>query len=125
MFSYVIPFSIVRTYRDPRLELADDGLRIRGYYLPWGTKRITYNAIRSARRVTMGALTGRCRLWGTANPRYWAALDLTRPGKKVAFTLDLGRHVRPFITPDDPAAFESALAEHGVTVDHGGRAPII
>jgi hypothetical protein len=112
-------------YRDARIELARDGVHIRGYYFPWGNKRIPYETIRSARRVTMGALTGRARIWGTANPGYWASLDLARPRKRVAFLMDVGRRVRPFVTPDDPAAFESALIEHGIAIDRDGRAPIV
>jgi hypothetical protein len=71
-------------------------------------------------------LTGRARLWGTANLRYWASFDPQRPRKKVAFILDTGRAVRPFLTPDDPDAFESALTAHcDVTVERRGRSIII
>jgi hypothetical protein len=99
-------------YADPRIEADASGLRIRHYYLPFGDKRIPWESIRSVGRVKVGALRGRLRIWGTANPRYWANLDPSRPKKKVGFVLDLGRGVRPFITPDDPAAFEAALSAH-------------
>jgi hypothetical protein len=113
-------------YKDPRIECSAEGVRIRGYYVPWGSKRIPCQAIRSIRRVNVGALTGRARLWGTANPRYWANLDPQRPRKKVAFILDTGRAVRPFLTPDDPDAFEAAVTAHcGVTVERGGRSVVI
>jgi hypothetical protein len=112
-------------YSDRWIECSGDGLRIRGYYVPWGSKRIRYGAIRSARRVGIGALTGRGRIWGTANPRYWANLDPKRSRKKVGFILDLGRAVRPFITPDDPDAFESALRANDVDVERRGRGVVI
>src|SRR4051794_18690162 len=113
-------------YRDPRIECSADGLLVRGYYLPWGSKRIPYQAIRAIRRVNMGGLTGRARIWGTANPGYWAHLDLQRPRKRVAFILDLGRAVRPFLTPDDPRAFEAALAAHcDAPIERGGRSVIV
>jgi hypothetical protein len=99
-------------YTDPRIEATADGLRIRHYYLPFGDKRIGWEEIRSVGRVEVGALRGRFRIWGTANPRYWANLDPGRPRKKQGFILDLGRTVKPFITPDDPAAFEAALRAH-------------
>ena len=35
--------------------------------------------MRSVRRVNMGALTHSARIWGTANPRYWASLDPEPP----------------------------------------------
>jgi hypothetical protein len=71
-------------------------------------------------------LTGRARLWGTANPRYWANLDPQRPRKQVGFILDTGHAVCPFLTPDDPATFESSLTAHcDVAVERGGRSVII
>ena len=99
-------------YRDRWIECGDDGIRIRGYYFPWGTKQIAYGRIRSVRRVALGALTGKGRIWGTANPRYWASLDPRRPVKRVGLILDVGRAVRPFITPDDPDAVEAIIREH-------------
>jgi hypothetical protein len=91
---------------------------VRGYYVPWGTKRIGYGSIRSLRRVSVGAFTGRGRIWGTANPRYWASLDPRRPRKEVGFLVDAGRRVRPFLTPDDPVAFAAAVGAH-VPVEDG------
>jgi hypothetical protein len=99
-------------YTDPRIEATSDGLWIRHYYLPFGDKRIPWDTIRSVGRVEVGALRGRFRIWGTANPRYWANLDPGRPRKKTGFILDLGGTVKPFVTPDDPAAFEAALGAH-------------
>ena len=99
-------------YRDRWIECTSEGLRIRGYYFPWGTKQIPYPSIRSVRRVEMGAFSGRGRIWGTGDFRYWASLDPARRHKKVGLVLDLGRRVRPFITPDDPAAVEAAIREH-------------
>jgi hypothetical protein len=96
-------------YHDRWIDVADDGLRIRGYYFPWGTKRIAYSAIRGARRVHMTAMRGKWRIWGTADPRYWASFDPGRPRKTVGFIVDVGRRVKPFVTPDDPDAFGAAL----------------
>lgn len=50
----------------------------------------------------MGLVTGRGRIWGTASPRYWAHLDPGRPRKRTALILDVGRRVRPLVTPADP-----------------------
>lgn len=96
-------------YHDAWIECTDTEVRIRGYYFPWGTKHIPYATIRGVQRVRMGALTGRGRVWGTANPRYWAGLDPQRGRKQIAFVLDLGRRVRPFLTPDDPETFATVL----------------
>jgi hypothetical protein len=113
-------------YADPRIEATADCLRIKHYYLPFGDKRIPWDGIRSAGRVEVGALHGRFRIWGTANPRYWANLDPGRPRKKLGFILDLGATVKPFVTPDDPAAFEAALRAHTeAPIENQDRAPII
>ncbi|MGD3106166.1 hypothetical protein [Streptomyces sp. YGL11-2] len=121
------------TYHDRWIACTPDAVRIRGYYFPWGTKTIPYTAIRSLRRVEMGVLTGQGRIWGTANPRYWASLDPGRMGKSTALVLDLGGYVRPFITPDDPDAVEAVIRERahlGAEGRDGGgegknRAPVV
>jgi len=116
----------VSEYRDRWISATPEGLRIRGYYFPWGTKRIAYPQVRGWRRVELGTLTGRGRIWGTANPRYWAGLDPRRPTKSTALILDLGRPVRPFLTPDDPDAFEAVLSEcTGLPPQDTGRGPIV
>jgi hypothetical protein len=102
---------VTDSYEDRWITCTTDAIEIRGYYFPWGVKRIPYDAVRSLRRVAMGAVTGKWRIWGTANPRYWASLDPGRPGKDRALILDVGTTVRPFITPDDPDAVERIIRE--------------
>jgi hypothetical protein len=99
-------------YRDRWIECTADAIRIRGYYFPWGSKRIPYGSIRSVRRVTMGPLSGKGRIWGTGSLRYWASLDPGRPGKDTALILDTGHYVRSFITPDDTQKVEAILRAH-------------
>lgn len=98
-------------YRDPRIECGADGIVITGYY-PWGSKRIAYSSVRALQRVALSAARGRGRIWGTANPRYWANFDPQRPKKHTGFVIDLGRNVSPFVTPDDPDGFESVVRAH-------------
>lgn len=107
-------------YRDRWIACTPDALHIRGYYVPWGTKTIPYGAIRAVRRVPVTLLTGGGRIWGTANPRYWASLDPGRPRKTSGLVLDLGHFVRPFITPDDTEAVERIIrARAGLAADGG------
>lgn len=108
-------------YRDRWIECPGGGIRVRGYYFPWGTKRIRYASIRSVRRVQLSVFRGRARIWGTSNLRYWASLDPGRPRKHVGFVVDTGRFVRPLLTPADPDAFEAELRLH-VTVESGPAA---
>jgi hypothetical protein len=104
------------TYTDGWVTCAEDEIRVRGYYFPWGTKRIPYARIRAVRRVRLSAGRGRGRIWGTANPRYWASLDWKRPTKHLALVLDLGRRVHPFLTPEDSDAALEVIRRH-VAVD--------
>ena len=99
-------------YRDRRIECSDGEVRVRGYYFPWGTKRIRYDSIRSLHRFTMTALGGKGRIWGSGDLRHWANFDPQRPRKSVGFFLDVGRRFIPFLTPDDPDAFENVVREH-------------
>src|SRR5664280_954528 len=98
-------------YVDGSIECSPDRLRIHWYYFPWGTKSIAYSSIRGVRRVDIGALSGRGRIWGTANPRYWANLDAARPKKTAGLILDVGGFVKPFITPSHIDEVESILRE--------------
>ena len=115
-------------YEDTRIRCTAEAIEVRGYYFPWGTKHIPYGSIRSITRVNLGALTGRGRVWGTANPGRWANFDPRRAGKQVGFDLQLGGPVKPLITPDDPDAFETAVRGHvdpGVFATGGKRSSIV
>jgi hypothetical protein len=100
-------------YRDRWIECTQEEVKIRGYYLRWGTKRIPYPAIRSVRRIDIDGISGKRRNWGTVNPHHWAHPDPDRPKKRIGLILDLHRFVHPFITPDDPDAVEAVIREHG------------
>ena len=97
-------------YRDRWIECGPTQLIIRGYYFPVGpAKRIDYQRIQRVELFELGPWTGKWRIWGTSSPRCWAHLDPGRPGKKSGLLLDLGGFVRPWITPDDPAAVEAII----------------
>jgi hypothetical protein len=98
-------------YADRWITCTTSGIEVRGYYFPWGTKRIPYSAVKDVQRVDLSAAHGRARIWGTANPGYWASLDPQRPKKSTALVLDLGARVKPFLTPDDPDAVEAIVRE--------------
>jgi hypothetical protein len=97
-------------YREKGIVCADDILEIRHYYL-WGSKKVAYRSILGVQRVTMAALKGKGRIWGTANSAYWTNLDTMRPSKKEGLILDLGKRVKPFITPDDPDRVETIIRD--------------
>jgi hypothetical protein len=101
---------MVDTYRDNGIICGNDAVEIRHYYL-WGSKRVPYSSIVAVQRVALTALKGRLRIWGTANMDYWANLDTKRSSKNEGLVLDLGKRVKPFITPDDPDRVETILRE--------------
>jgi hypothetical protein len=97
-------------YDDGRIVCSSDRLEIHSYYFPFGTKSVPYGQIKGLQRIEInGVMSGKWRIWGTGNPRYWANLDTKRPKKTAGFVIDLGRKVNPIVTPDQPDAFESAL----------------
>jgi len=117
---------MVDSYRDNGIVCGNDQLEIRRYY-PWGSKKVPYNSIVDVQRLALTALKGRLRIWGTANPGYWANLDAKRASKKEGLVLDLGKKVKPFITPDDVDRVETLLRD-GARLgppDHPTSAPFI
>ena len=62
--------------------------------------------------LTGSSTVRRWRLWGSGDFVHWWNLDPNRPRKQAALVLDVGRRVRPTITPDDPEAVERILARH-------------
>ncbi len=92
-----------QTYDDGGVACDNDGLLIRRYY-PWGAKRIPYASIRGVEELplTGGNRIRRWRLWGSGDFVHWWNLDGHRPKKSMALVVDVGRRVRPTITPDAP-----------------------
>jgi hypothetical protein len=116
-----------RTYRDRRIECGPEQISIRGYYFPWGTKHIAYRDIRGARLVELSGARGRGRVWGTANPRYWANFDPRRPAKRRGVILDVGGFVHPVLTPDDAESVAAIIGERTgrAVVDDAARGPLL
>jgi hypothetical protein len=116
----------VSDYSDRWITCDAEAITVRGYYFPWGSKRIPYSSVRGLERVELGTFTGKPRIWGTANLRYWASLDPQRPSKKIGLVLDLGGFVHPFLTPAEPELAEATIrARTGLEATDGGRAPVI
>ena len=100
-------------YEDSWVTCTETHVVIRGYYFPTGApKSIRYTDIRSVSPVEMGALTGRWRLWGSSSLRQWWHLDPGRHRKKTALILDLGRRVKPAITPVDTTRVKEIIEAH-------------
>jgi hypothetical protein len=88
-------------YDDGRIVCTTEALIIRGYYFPWGSKKIPYNRIRGLDEFHLGPASGQWRIWGSGTLKYWFNLDPGRTRKTRGLILDLGGFVQPVITPDD------------------------
>jgi hypothetical protein len=95
-------------YEDDRITCTPSALVIRGYYFPIArAKTVPYRDIRGVEEIELGS--GRGRIWGAADPRYWFHLDLHRPRKRFALVLDLGKLVHPVITPEDTSRVKAII----------------
>jgi hypothetical protein len=115
-------------YNDGKIECTPTQLRIHGYYFPYGTKDIPYGEIKGVQLFKLSALRGKARIWGTGNFKYWANLDVGRPKKELGLVVDIGKSIKPFITPDDANAVATLLRERaGLPPNDGavGDAPFI
>jgi hypothetical protein len=107
-------------YDDGRVACTDQDLVIRGYYFPAGAKHIPYGRIRTVRRTSLTDLgRWRTKVWGSGDLAHWFNLDPHRFRKDTAFVVELGRPVRPVVTPDDPDRVAAELTAHGVNVTGG------
>jgi len=97
-------------FKEDGIVCDETSIKISRYY-PMASKTIPFSSIKGVQRVTLSATRGRARLWGTMNLRYWANLDMKRTRKSTGLILDLGKFVKPYITPDDTDALESLLRE--------------
>lgn len=91
-------------YEDAGLTLDEDGITINRYYFPLANaKRVAYSDIQGIKSEKMGWNSGKGRIWGAGDPRYWFPLDVRRGRKSTLLVLDVGKRVRPCIAPEDPA----------------------
>ena len=101
-------------YDDGLIACASDELVIRRYSLLLGPRRIPYAEIRRVTKVRLRGLQ-KWRIWG-GDVRHWFNFDARRPDKQVALVLDVGKHVKPTITPDDPHHVVDVLRRRGIQV---------
>lgn len=78
-------------------------MTIKRYYFPFANaKRIAYSDVQGIKSQKMGWASGKGRIWGAGDPRYWFPLDARRGRKSTLLVIDVGRRVRACITPEDP-----------------------
>lgn len=100
-------------YSDDHITCTATTLTIRHYYFPAGSKIIPLATISGVENSPLGLLSGRGRIWGTANSGIWAHLDFRRPSKTEGILLELAtQRVRPLITPDNVPALLDVLVRY-------------
>jgi hypothetical protein len=97
-------------FKEEGMTCDETSVTLRRYY-PWGPKTIPFSSIKAVQRVTLSPSRGRARLWGSANIHLWANLDTKRTRKREGLILNVGKRVKPFITPDDTDTLENLLRE--------------
>lgn len=98
-------------YEDKQLTLDGDGITIRSYYFPRGTKHVPYSQIKRYADRSMDKKTGQLRMWGSGDLHHWFYLDRSRRSKTQCIVLDLGQRTRPVLTPDRPDELVAVLQE--------------
>lgn len=109
-------------YADDVVRMNDETIAIRRYYWPRGRKRIDYRDIREQKTRTLTAWKGQYRLHGMDLRGRWYSRDRNRAEKDLAIDLDVGKRIRPVITPDDPTQVLEILNQRTAT-STGGSEP--
>jgi hypothetical protein len=108
---------MAETHRDTWISCTDGVIPIRGHCFPSGAETVRYGGVTAVRRVPLGALTRRYRLWGTADRTVRVSLGprrTRRTRRSEGLLPDLGRRARPLLTPDDVNAGPAVPAVHGM-----------
>ena len=97
-------------YHDREIEIDDAGITIRRYNLFQRNKRILFEQIKHVIK-RQPAHSGRT--WGPSDwgCHHWYPWNPQRRSRAGEIVLDLGKHVQPVITPDDPDRVEAVLRE--------------
>ena len=99
-------------YRDDVVKLDEHAITIRAYYWPFGSKRIPYEEIQRFERRPLKSGHGQFRVQGIDLRRRWYSRDRKRGEKELAIDLDVGKPIRPVLTPDDPIEVLAILQNH-------------
>ena len=98
-------------YDDVVVRIDQETVLVKSYLLPGRQREIRRDAIVGVWAVELGPFSGRYRLVGLGFrwPRNFFHWDTRRSKKGRGIVLDVGRFLRPVITPDDHEAAMAAL----------------
>ena len=99
------------TYEDDVVVVDDTGLTIKRYGVTGSSRRIEFDDINSVEAFEMGRLSGKWRLVGIGpgRPRNWFSWDRDRGHKRQALSIDVGKWIKPALTPDDVVSVEGLI----------------
>jgi hypothetical protein len=99
-------------YSDALVEIGDDAIRLKGYYFPFGSKRVSFGEIAEVVVEKPTLINGKWRIWGSGNLRTWFPLDLKRPSRDSIFIIKLASGFRQIgFTVEDSGRVRQILAE--------------
>lgn len=100
-------------YEDRTLLIDDDGITITSYFWPGHRRHIPFSSIVAFEEIAIGTFSGRHRLIGfeLRRLRDFFPWDTRRSATSRALALDLGRRVRPVISPEDHELVSTLLSE--------------
>ncbi len=98
-------------YEDATIRIDDDIVVIKGGGPLRRDRHINRADIHGVETFEMGLWSGRARLVGISplRPRNWFYWDRARRHKTIAVGIDLGRFLRPTVTPDVPETVAQLL----------------
>lgn len=101
-------------YEDRTLFIDDEGVTVTSYYWPRHHRHIPFASIVSVETIAIGTWSGRYRLVGLEFRHlhkffHW---DTRRSKKSEAIVLDIGRRLRPTLTPDDHERVLQLILDH-------------
>jgi len=96
-------------YSDRLIEITDEEIVFRGYYLPVaGSRFVPLDRIGSVRVLRPSLFRGSWRIWGSGDFRTWFTWDPGRPGRERIFV---------GFTVEDSARATEVLLELGVLIE--------
>ena len=101
-------------YEDRSLLIDDDGITITSYFWPGHRRHIPFSSIVAVEEIPLETFSGRYRLVGfeLRRLRDFFPWDTHRSATSRAIALDIGRRVRPVISPEDHEQVLKLIMEH-------------
>ena len=89
-------------HEDKHVIITNNEIIIKCYYFPFaGEKKISFKQIKKIELINIGSLTGKLKVWGMNYKLLWFHFDAGRLFKNHGIVIDIGKYIKPAITPED------------------------